>query len=102
MYPLTRMIVQSYHTTERRAMFLLCETFLASTSGLLNKADSAAFFRCPVADQLQGQVHCLHRREDFAIVVPTVLAIEHEEARGKIANFRHEHRLLTLSVIVDL
>src|SRR5262249_25392658 len=72
------------------------------TSSRLNKADSAALFRCPIAYQLQGQVHRLQMRKDFAIVVPTVRAIEHEEARGKAANFRHEHGLLTLGVIVNL
>jgi hypothetical protein len=75
---------------------------LERTFSRLDKADGAAFFRCPVAYQLQSQVHSLQMREDFAIVVPTVLAIEREETRGKVTNFRHENRLLTLGVIVDL
>jgi hypothetical protein len=41
-------------------------------------------------------------REDFTIVVPTVLAVEYQETRGKIANFRYENRLVPLGVIVDL
>ena len=56
---------------------------LERTSSLLDKADGAAFFRRSIAYQLQGQVHSLQMREDFAIVVPTVLAIEHEETRGR-------------------
>src|SRR4029450_9847835 len=75
---------------------------LDRTSSRLNKAESAAFFRRPIAYQLQSQVYRLQMRKDFAIVVPTVRAIEHEETRGKVANFRHENRLLTLGVIVDL
>src|SRR5919109_1250544 len=75
---------------------------LSRTSGLLDKADGAAFFRRSIAYQLQGQVHRLQMREDFAIVVPAVRAIEHEETRGKVAHFRHENRLLTLGLIVDL
>src|SRR5215468_6350035 len=74
---------------------------LERTSSLLDKADGAAFFRCSIAYQLQGQLHGLQLREDFAIVVSTVLAIEHEETRGKVANFRRENRLLTLGVIVN-
>ena len=54
---------------------------LERTSGLLNKADSTAFFRCSIAYQLQGQMHCLQMRHNFAIVVPTVLA---NRARGDL------------------
>ena len=56
-------------------------------SGLLNKTNSAAFFWCPVAYQLESQMYGLEMREDFAIVIPTILTIEHKEPRGHIAYF---------------
>src|SRR4029434_1102295 len=41
------------------------DTLLERTSSLLDKADSAAFFRRSIAYQLQGQLHGLKLREDF-------------------------------------
>src|SRR5262249_27931424 len=74
---------------------------LERTAGLLNKANGAAFLRSTMAYQLQGQVYRLQMCKDFAIVVPTIRAIEYEETRGKVANFRHEDGLLARGVIVD-
>jgi hypothetical protein len=45
------------------------------------------FFWGPVAYQLESQVDSLEMREDFAIVIPTVLAIEHKEPWGHITYF---------------
>src|SRR5262245_22122259 len=73
---------------------------LGSALGRFDKADGAAFLWCAIAYKLEGQVHREQIRQDFAVVMLVVLAIQNKPMRLEVADSGDQNRCVTLRGII--